>query len=124
VETPSFDGFKGALAENYVCAALTASGYVPFYWESQGKAEVDFVIQDRDGKSFRWKSRRPVTSKQRVCPSLSVGIGRVIQSGFPPRTSVLRTELNQCRYTRCLVYREVPGGEFDDRSPKLNKYFV
>lgn len=49
VETPSFNGFKGALAENYVCSALTINGYTPFYWESQGKAEVDFVIQDKEG---------------------------------------------------------------------------
>lgn len=49
VNMPSFNGFKGALAENYVCSALTSNGYNPFYWESQGKAEVDFVIQDKDG---------------------------------------------------------------------------
>lgn len=48
-EMPSFNGFKGALAENYVCSALATNGYTPFYWEAQGKAEVDFVIQDRDG---------------------------------------------------------------------------
>ena len=49
VETHGLDGFKGALAENYVCSALTSSGYTPFYWESPGKAEVDFVIQDSKG---------------------------------------------------------------------------
>ncbi len=45
----SFDGFKGALAENYVASALTTNGYIPYYWESQGKAEVDFIIQDKEG---------------------------------------------------------------------------
>lgn len=49
VDSPSFNGFKGALAENYVCSALTTNGYTPFYWESQGKAEVDFIIQDKEG---------------------------------------------------------------------------
>lgn len=49
VETRSFDGFKGALAENYVCTALTINGYIPYYWESQGEAEVDFIIQDKHG---------------------------------------------------------------------------
>lgn len=49
VETHGLDGFKGALAENYVCSALATSGYTPFYWESQGRAEVDFVIQDPNG---------------------------------------------------------------------------
>jgi uncharacterized protein len=49
VDTPSFEGFKGALAENYVATALVTSGYTPYYWESQGKAEVDFVIQGKEG---------------------------------------------------------------------------
>jgi len=46
---PAFKHIKGTLAENYVMNALTSSGYEPFYWESEGKAEVDFVIQDREG---------------------------------------------------------------------------
>lgn len=45
----AFDNFKGALAENYVAAALTASGHTPFYWESNGKAEVDFILQMKNG---------------------------------------------------------------------------
>lgn len=45
----SFDNFKGALAENYVAAALTISGHSPFYWESNGKAEVDFIVQMKNG---------------------------------------------------------------------------
>lgn len=47
--SPSFDGFKGALAENYVMQALVANGISPYYWSSQGKAELDFVFQDRQG---------------------------------------------------------------------------
>lgn len=46
---PSFDGFKGALAENYVMQALVANGFSPYYWSSEGKAELDFVFQDRQG---------------------------------------------------------------------------
>ena len=50
INTPhSFDGFKGALAENYVMQALVTNGIKPFYWASEGKAEVDFVFQDRQG---------------------------------------------------------------------------
>jgi len=45
----SFDGFKGALAENYIMQALVANGINPYYWTSPGKAEVDFVFQDRRG---------------------------------------------------------------------------
>ncbi|MCL2058627.1 MAG: ATP-binding protein [Oscillospiraceae bacterium] len=48
LHTPhSFDGFKGALAENYIMQALVVNGIKPYYWSSPGKAEVDFVFQDR-----------------------------------------------------------------------------
>lgn len=42
-------GFRGALAENTVAVALTASGYILYYWESKGRAEIDFLIQ-KEGK--------------------------------------------------------------------------
>jgi predicted AAA+ superfamily ATPase len=45
----SFDGFKGALAENYIMQALITNGFSPYYWSSPGKAELDFVIQDKQG---------------------------------------------------------------------------
>ncbi len=62
---PGFDGFKGALAENYVMQALVASGFTPYYWESAGKAEVDFVMQDKEGNvvSLETKSAGNVKAK-------------------------------------------------------------
>ncbi|MDR0696362.1 MAG: ATP-binding protein [Christensenellaceae bacterium] len=39
---------KGAMTENYVAQELTANGHIIYYWESNGKAEVDFVIQLND----------------------------------------------------------------------------
>lgn len=42
-------GFAGALTENYVAQALTASHITPYFWASPGKAEVDFVYQTPDG---------------------------------------------------------------------------
>jgi predicted AAA+ superfamily ATPase len=45
-----FENIKGALAENYVFSAMTANGYAPHYWESEGKAEVDFVFQIKKGE--------------------------------------------------------------------------
>jgi len=61
----SFDGFKGALAENYIMQALVANGIAPYYWSSQGKAEVDFVFQDRQGNviPLEAKSSENVRSK-------------------------------------------------------------
>lgn len=41
--------FKGGMAENYVNVQLTINGYTTYYWESERKAEIDFVIQ-RDGQ--------------------------------------------------------------------------
>ena len=49
VENDNMNDFKGALAENYVCNALVQCGLKPYYWESNGKAEVDFVVQDKEG---------------------------------------------------------------------------
>jgi predicted AAA+ superfamily ATPase len=45
----SFEGFKGTLAENYICQCLTVNGFTPYYWSSPGKAELDFVFQDSRG---------------------------------------------------------------------------
>ncbi|MFA7303565.1 MAG: DUF4143 domain-containing protein [Methanoregula sp.] len=59
------DTIKGALTENYVCFALLANGYTPYYWESQGNAEVDFIIQNKNGDiiPIEVKSSENVRSK-------------------------------------------------------------
>jgi predicted AAA+ superfamily ATPase len=61
----AFDGFKGALAENYICQALAANGITPYYWTSPGKAEVDFVFQNKSGDiiPLEAKSAENVRSK-------------------------------------------------------------
>ncbi len=45
----SFRGFKGALTENYIMQNLITNGFYPYYWSSPGKAELDFVFQDKQG---------------------------------------------------------------------------
>ena len=45
----TFDGFKGALAENYICQSLVVNGFSPYYWVRPSKAELDFVFQDSQG---------------------------------------------------------------------------
>jgi predicted AAA+ superfamily ATPase len=45
----SFEGFRGALAENYIMQALVTNGFSPYYWSSPGRAELDFVFQDKQG---------------------------------------------------------------------------
>jgi len=37
------DEARGSMAENFVAQELLANGLTPYYWESNGKAEVDFV---------------------------------------------------------------------------------
>jgi len=40
--------FLGSMAENYVAQAFANKGYDLFYWQSEGKAEIDFVLQIQD----------------------------------------------------------------------------
>lgn len=49
-ERADIDMVKGALTENYVCFSLVVNGYTPYYWESKGRAEVDFVLQSSRGE--------------------------------------------------------------------------
>lgn len=44
MESKDIDQFKGALVENYVAEGLLQNRYDLYYWESDGKAEIDFVI--------------------------------------------------------------------------------
>jgi predicted AAA+ superfamily ATPase len=37
--------FLGAMTENYIAQVFTSKGYDLMYWQSDGKAEVDFVLQ-------------------------------------------------------------------------------
>lgn len=42
------DTFLGAMTENYVAQVFTRKGYDLLYWQSEGKAEVDYVLQIDD----------------------------------------------------------------------------
>ena len=42
------DRARGLLAENYIAEQLVAQGYRLNYWESGGKAELDFIIRQGD----------------------------------------------------------------------------
>lgn len=43
--TSDIDDFKGGMTENFVNIQLINNEYKTYYWESEGKAEIDFVIQ-------------------------------------------------------------------------------
>lgn len=81
-ESPGWQNIKAVLAENHVAASLAASGYTPYYWESAGKAELDFIIQRPNGEiiPIEVKSSEHVRSKSlhlfvsRYSPPMSVRI--------------------------------------------------
>ena len=41
--------FKGAIVENYVAQAFIANNISLYYWNSGNKAEVDFLLYNKDG---------------------------------------------------------------------------
>ncbi len=43
-----FQEFRGALVENFIAQSLAADGYGLYYWSSEGKAEIDFILQEED----------------------------------------------------------------------------
>ncbi|HSX25832.1 MAG TPA: ATP-binding protein [Chlamydiales bacterium] len=47
-ENELFQEFKGAITENYVAQELVHNQYPLFYWTSEGKAELDFIIEQDD----------------------------------------------------------------------------
>jgi len=56
--------FLGSMAENYVAQAFAAREIDLYYWQSDGKAEIDFVLQTEEGvipvevkKGYRNRSR-------------------------------------------------------------------
>jgi hypothetical protein len=81
-ESPAWQGIKGALTENYIASALVSNGYAPYYWESEGKAEIDFLLQTQHGAVIpvEVKSAENVRSKSlhqfisRYSPQFSIRI--------------------------------------------------
>jgi predicted AAA+ superfamily ATPase len=43
-----FQEFRGSYSENYVAQTLAQSHYHLYYWTSEGKAELDFVLQQEE----------------------------------------------------------------------------
>lgn len=43
-----FQEFRGSFVENYVAQTLRANHYGLYYWTSEGKAELDFVLQHEE----------------------------------------------------------------------------
>lgn len=100
-EQQQLNYFKGSLMENYVANALISNGFEGFYWESEGKAEVDFVIQTNDGECIpiEVKSSENVRSKSlnqyviKYCPAYSI---RVSTKNFGLENKIKSIPLYAC----------------------------
>jgi len=80
-----FTEFKGSLAENYVAQSLTkVYKRSPYYWTSDGKAEIDYII-DHKGKNIpievkagtATKAKSLAVYKTRYNPSLRIRISNL-----------------------------------------------
>jgi hypothetical protein len=71
--------FSGGLAENFVACQLRANGYSLYYWESDNRAEVDFLIQ-KDGHIVPIEVKANLHSKSK---SLDV-----LKSKYKPNYSI------------------------------------
>lgn len=63
------DNIKEALYENHIAKTLMETGYALYYYQSKGKAEVNFVIQNRMGEIIPIEI---ITKPQSKAKSLSV----------------------------------------------------
>ena len=78
--SPLYTEFKGAMTENYVLQSLvTQFDVLPRYWTSDGKAEVDFILQNGlEIIPIEVKSANSITGKslhiynERYSPSLRI----------------------------------------------------
>jgi len=88
-----FEEFKGALTEQYVLQEMIANGTTPFYWSSQGRAEVNFVFKHgSDAFPLEVKAEENLQSK-----SL-----KVYSEKFKPPVS-LRTSMRDYRRESWLI---------------------
>jgi predicted AAA+ superfamily ATPase len=63
-ENELFQEFKGAIAENYVAQGLTYGHFLLFYWSSEGKAELDFIIE-QEGQIYPLEVKSGNSSKNK-----------------------------------------------------------
>lgn len=71
----SDEKIKETIYENHIAKTLTESGYALYYYQSDGKAEVNFVIQNRMGRIIPIEITTKMQSKAK---SLSVFIKKFI----------------------------------------------
>lgn len=63
-ENELFQEFQGSITENYIAQELIHSGYQLYYWASEGRAEVDFIIE-QDGSIYPLEVKSGNSSKKK-----------------------------------------------------------
>lgn len=84
-ENELFQEFRGAITENYVAQELTHSKYALYYWTSEGKAEVDFIIEQED-LIYPLEVKSGTTSKKKSL--------KVYQEAYHPRMLLRSSPMN------------------------------
>lgn len=82
-DVPIGGSFIGALAENYVAQSLTSNGFPLYYWKSDNRAELDFVVQKgefvipievKSGTNVRAKSLGVFNSRYNIEKSIRASL--------------------------------------------------
>ncbi|MBS0656289.1 MAG: ATP-binding protein [Verrucomicrobia bacterium] len=63
-ENELFQEFRGAITENYIAQELVHCHYPLYYWASEGKAEVDFILE-QEGNIFPFEVKSGNSSKKK-----------------------------------------------------------
>lgn len=80
-----FEEFRGAIAENYIAQELIHSQYSPFYWTSEGKAEIDFLIE-QEGRIYPLEVKSGNSSKKKSL--------RVYEESYQPHMLIRTSPMN------------------------------
>lgn len=84
-ENELFQEFKGALTENYVAQELVHGNFSLFYWTSEGKAELDFILE-YEGLVFPMEVKSGNSSKKKSL--------RVYAETYKPKLLIRTSPMN------------------------------
>lgn len=84
-ENELFQEFRGAFVENYVAQELVHSNYSLFYWASEGRAELDFIIE-QDGFIYPLEVKSGNSSKKKSL--------KVYGDTYHPKTLIRASPMN------------------------------
>ena len=85
--------FMGGVTENYIATSLKSNNYSLYYWESDGKAEIDFIIQ-KETEIVPIEVKSSIRTKSR---SLDLYMNK-----FNPKYGIRISEKNFFKFNRTL----------------------